>query len=365
MNENGAVSERSKLSRVVLAAGGTAGHVFPALAIRDDLVARGVEVKLYCDERALAYTGDLDDSEIEVIPSGGIVTGSPATRLKNGAKLLRGLVTADRRLGRDRPDLVIGLGGYAAVGPILGARRRGIPNVLHEQNSIMGSANKLSAARADAVALTFDPTEGARGNTTVTGNPTRRSVAAIGEQPYPTPGPGDRLGVLVMGGSQGARVVSDRVPAALAATRPDARERLSVVHQARAEDHDRVVAAYAAAGIDATVAPFVDVPAALATTHLVISRAGATTICDVAVARRPAIYLPLLSNHDLQQVKNAQVVVEAGGALMRREDDTDVDDLRATVDELLADPTRLATMADAARTWSRPDAADAIIDLVT
>lgn len=362
----GAVSDRStgELSRVVLAAGGTAGHVFPALAIRDELIDRGVDVKLYCDDRALRYVEGFGDDEIEVIPSGGIVTGSPLTRLRNAVRLVRGLVTAWRRLGRDRPDLVIGLGGYAAVGPILGAGRRGIPNVLHEQNSIMGTANKLSAGRADAVALTFDPTVGAKGNCTVTGNPTRRSVAAVGEAPYPTPAAADSLGILVMGGSQGARVVSDRVPAALAAISSDLRNRLRVVHQARAEDHDRVVEAYSDAGIVASVLPFVDVPTTLVSTHLVISRAGATTVCDVAVARRPAVYLPLLSNHDLQQVSNARVVVDAGGAVMRREDETDVDDLRDMVEELLADPERLAGMADAARAWSRPDAAEAIIDLV-
>ena len=352
------------LQRVVLAAGGTAGHVFPALAIRASLVERGVDVRLYCDERALPYLGDLDHSSIEIVPSGGLVTGSVRKRLANLAKLARGLVISRRLLRTHRPDLVIGLGGYASVGPVLAARQLGIPSVLHEQNSVMGAANRFTAPRADAVALTYDPTENARGDCTVTGNPSRPEIIAIGAAPFPTPASGDRLGLLVLGGSQGARVVSDRVPAALAAL-PDAqRKRLRVIHQARPEDHDRVVHAYEAADIDASVEPFVDVPAALPDTHLVIARSGATTVCDLAVARRPAIYLPLLSHADLQQVKNASAVVDAGGAVLCREDECDVDQLSATVHDVISDPDRLRTMADAAHAWSRPDAADAILVLL-
>lgn len=354
----------SHLQRVVLAAGGTAGHVFPALAIRAGLVERGVDVRLYCDQRALAYVGDLDRSSIEVVPSGGLVTGSFRRRLGNLAKLARGLVISRRLLRTHRPDLVVGLGGYASVGPVLAARRLGIPSVLHEQNSVMGAANRFTAPRAGAVALTFDPTENARGDCTVTGNPSRPEIIAIGATPFPSPMSGDRVGILVMGGSQGARIVSDRVPAALAALPEALRERLRVVHQARAEDHDRVVLAYEAAAIDASVEPFVDVPTALPDTHLVIARSGATTVCDLAVARRPAIYLPLLSHADLQQVKNASAVVNAGGAVLAREDECDVEQLASTVADLIGDPAQLQTMADAARAWSRPDAAEAILSLL-
>ncbi|KAG1647642.1 UDP-N-acetylglucosamine--N-acetylmuramyl-(pentapeptide) pyrophosphoryl-undecaprenol N-acetylglucosamine transferase [Nymphon striatum] len=229
----------------------------------------------------------------------------------------------------------------------------------------MGAANKVTARQADAVALTFDPTEGARGACTVTGNPSRPAIGAAGELPYPSPELIDPLGVLVMGGSQGARSISEQVPAALAALPPALGQRLRVVHQARSEDHDRVTAAYQAAHIEAQVVPFVDVPAALPDTHLVISRSGATTVCDMAVARRPAIYLPLLTHSDLQQVKNASAVVDAGGALLCREDEHDAADLAAMVESLLGDPERLQSMADAARAWSRPDAADAIVALLT
>ena len=355
----------SHLERVVLAAGGTAGHVFPALAIRAGLVERGTDVRLYCDDRALAYLDQVEPSDVDVVPSGGLVTGSIPKRIGNLLKLGRGLVRSWRLLRRDRPDLVIGLGGYASVGPVLAARQLGIPSVLHEQNSVMGVANRFTASRADAVALTYDPTTAARGNCTVTGNPSRPEIAAIGAVPYPTPTEDGSLGVLVIGGSQGARVMSDRVPAALAGIAPGLRTRLRVIHQARPEDHDRVVNAYGEAGIDAVVQPFVDVPGALPPTHLVIARSGATTVSDLAVARRPAIYLPLLSHADLQQVGNAAAVVEAGGALLCREDEYEVDDLTAMVDDLLGDPARLTSMADAARGWSRPDAAAAILALLT
>ena len=352
-------------AKVVLAAGGTAGHVFPALAIRELLVARGAEVRLYCDDRALAYLGDLDRTTVDVVASGGLVTGSIRKRATNLTKLVSGSFHARSLLKAFRPDLVIGLGGYASVGPVLAARQLGIPSVLHEQNSVMGAANKVTARSATAVALTFDPTEGARGMCHVTGNPSRPGIIAVGERPFPTPAASDPIGIVIMGGSQGARVVSDRVPAALGGLPEALRTRLRVTHQARPEDHDRVAAAYAAARIDAAVEPFIDVPAALPSAHLVITRSGATTVCDLAVARRPAIYLPLLSHKDLQQVKNAQAVVSAGGAVMCREDETDTAELRAQISALLEDPVRLTSMADAARAWSRPNAAPDIVALLS
>ncbi len=351
-------------AKVVLAAGGTAGHVFPALAIRELLVERGSEVRLYCDERALAYLGDLDRASVDVVASGGLVTGSIRKRATNLTKLVSGSFHARSLLKAFRPDLVIGLGGYASVGPVLAARQLGIPSVLHEQNSVMGAANKVTARSANAVALTFDPTEGARGTCHVTGNPSRPGIIAVGDQPFPTPAASDTIGIVIMGGSQGARVVSDRVPAALAGLPEAMRARLQVTHQARPEDHERVSAAYAAARITATVEPFIDVPAALPHAHLVITRSGATTVCDLAVARRPAIYLPLLSHKDLQQVKNAQAVVSAGGAIICREDETDTAELRERIASLLAAPDRLTAMADAARAWSRPNAANDIVALL-
>lgn len=352
------------LRRVVLAAGGTAGHVFPAVAILRELQARGVDVRLFSDDRGLRYVGDLDRDVVDIIESGGLVSGPITKRLGNARKLVAGGFAARRLLKNYRPDLVIGLGGYASVTPILAASRLGIPTVLHEQNSVMGAANKFTARNADAVALTFDPTEGARGTCHITGNVSRRKIIEIGAVSYPTPEPGGQLGILVMGGSQGARSISERVPAALAGVDAVLRGRLTVVHQARSEDHNCVTAAYANADISARVVPFVDVPATLPSTHLVIARSGATTVCDIAVARRPAIYLPLLTHSDLQQVKNAAAVVDVGGAEMQREDEREVDDLTAAVSRLLGDTNALRHMADAARTWSRPDAIEAILALL-
>lgn len=359
------MTEATTKRSVVLAAGGTAGHVFPALAIYQQLTEAGDDVVLLSDERGLKYAGDFDPAHIQVLPSGGLVTGSLRKRVGNLFKLADGYRQSRRILKERQPDLVVGLGGYASVGPLLAAQHLGIANVLHEQNAVMGAANKVAARKADAVALSFASTEGARGACHVTGNPSRPAIVAIGDQPFPTPSSDERLGVLIIGGSQGARSISQNVPAALATLEPALRERLDVVHQARPEDHDAVVAAYAGADIAARVVPFVDVPETLPTTHLVIARSGATTVCEFAVARRPAIYLPLLTHSDLQQVKNATAVADVGGAHVHREDERTVAELGATAAALLGDTASLTAMADAARSWSRPDAAKAILELIS
>lgn len=359
-----AVTQRADLERVVLAAGGTAGHIFPALSLYQRLIADGVSVTLLTDDRGTRYTGDFADSDVRVLPSGGIVTGSITTRIRNVAKLASGYLKARSVVKELAPDAVIGMGGYAAVGPLLVAQQREICNVLCEQNSVMGLANKVAARRAAAIALSFDPTEGARGECMVTGNPSRPDVIAVGEQPFPRPGPDDRIGVLVMGGSQGARSISVEVPAALAALDESLRSRLDVIHQARPEDADQVSQIYSAASIAVEIDSFIDVPAALTRCHLMVGRSGASTVCDTAVARRAAVYLPLLTHSDLQQVKNAQAVVDAGGALIHREDEGSAEDLSRTLGALLSDTDRLESMAESAFAWSRPDAADAILALV-
>lgn len=350
---------------IAIAAGGTAGHVFPAFALYDALRADGARVVLLTDDRGQRYAGEFDPADVVILPSGGIVTGSITKRVGNIAKLGSGLVKSWRYLRSERPDAVVGMGGYAAVGPIVAARALGIRTVLHEQNSVMGLANKVAARSADVIALTFDPTEGARGNCVVTGNPCRRDVSAVGAAPYPAPSDDEAVGVLVMGGSQGARSVSQTVPTALAALDPALRNRLRVVHQARDEDAAGVRATYGDAGIEAEVLPFIDVPEALGEAHLFIGRSGASTVCDVAVAGRPAVYLPLLTHADLQQVKNAQAVIDVGGALALREDESSTADLTEVIADLLSSPHRLAAMAAASRSWSRPDAIDRIVSLIT
>lgn len=349
---------------MVLAGGGTAGHVFPALALYRRLIGQGVDVTLLTDDRGQRYAGDFAPADVEVLPSGGLVSGSVTKRAKNLLKLGQGYRQSRRRLKALAPDVVVGLGGYASVGPLLAAQHMGIRNVLHDQNSVMGAANKLTARKADVVALSFDPTEGAPSGAVITGNLCREAVVAVGDQVFVAPEQSGDFGILIMGGSQGARSISENVPAALAGLPAELRARLQVTHQGRAEDHATVRSAYEAADINARIESFVDVPAELAQTHLVIARSGASTVCDMAVARRPAIYLPLLTHADLQQVKNAQAVVDANGAIIHREDRGTAADLSAVVAGLMTDGPRLQTMADAARTWSRPDATDALIALL-
>jgi len=358
------VTNNSSLRTVVLAAGGTAGHVFPALSIYQALVDDGVKVHLFTDERGTRYASDFAPEDVQVFPSGGLVSGSIRKRLTNLGRLASGLRLSRSALKRLQPDAVIGMGGYAAVGPLVAARQLGIRNVLHEQNSVMGLANKATAPGADAVALSFDPTEGARGTTTVTGNPSRSAVVRIGEQPFRPPTADETFNILVMGGSQGARSISDNVPSACAALSDDRRLRLHVTHQGRVEDHARVAQAYTDAGVSHQVESFVDVPAELSRAHLFIGRSGASTVCDVAVARRPAIYLPLLTHADLQQLKNANAVAVQDGALIHREDEAGPLELGAAMTRLMDDGTQLQRMADASRRWSRPDAVAAILHLV-
>ncbi len=352
------------INKVVVAAGGTGGHVFPALALYRRLRQDGVQVILATDERGLAYTDGFDDADIVVLPAGGIVSGSIPKRVSGLFKLGHGFVKSIGLLRREKPDAVIGMGGYPSVGPLLSAQVLRIPNVLHEQNSVMGAANKVIARGANKVALSFPETEGAVGNTQLTGNMLRSSVIEVGESSYPTPTPGRPLKIVVMGGSQGAHSISEAVPAALAQIDEDLRKRIHVVHQGRPEDVAAVTEAYGAAGVTSEVVTFVDVPTELVDTHLVISRSGASTVGDVAVARRPAIYLPLLTNPDLQQVKNANSVASVGGAVVHREDEGDATDLAALISSLLSDPQRLTQMADAARAWSRPHAVDDVVAIV-
>lgn len=364
MSNSPGATAPSKLQSVVIAGGGTAGHVFPALALYRALRHEGVKVTLLTDERGLRYAGDFDSADVETLPSGGLVSGSVTKRVKNLLKLGSGYVQSRKRLKAMAPDVVVGMGGYASVGPLLAAQHLKIRNVLHDQNSVMGQANKLTARRADVVALSFDPTEGAPEGGVITGNLCRADVVAVGAQPFVAPAADGPFTILVMGGSQGAKSISENVPAALAALPEPLRSRLRVTHQGRVDDHPAVRAAYEGAGVEARIESFVDVPEELATTHLVITRAGASTVCDVAVARRAAIYLPLLTHADLQQVKNGAVVVQAGGAILHREDEGTTADLAAHVETLMTNPDRLVVMADAAHGWSRPDAVDALIALL-
>ncbi len=354
---------------IVIAAGGTGGHFFPAEALATELAARGHALVLMTDRRAGRRTaGVFAGAEQHVLPGSGIAGHGPAARLGGALALARGTLAARHILRRLRPAAVVGFGGYPSVPPLLGARLLGRarpPIVLHEGNAVLGRANAQLARFADAIATSF--TRVARlpkgADPVLTGMPVRADIADAAHSPYPDPT--GQLRLLVWGGSLGARVFADVVPQTLAALPPELRNRLSVTQQARAEDVDRVRAAYAAAGIEAEVAPFLHrIAERLAASHLVIGRAGGSSVAELAVVGRPSILVPLPIAASDEQGANAAALVEAGGGWMLRQAGLSPATLGGLLEGLLADPVRLRNAAESAAGLGRQHAAFALADLV-
>jgi len=353
---------------VLLAAGGTGGHLFPAEALAAALAARGATVELATDARAVAYGGKFPARAVHLIPSATPRGKNPFAYAKAGAVIAFGVAKAYGLIGRLRPAAVVGFGGYPSIPPVLAASLRRVPSVIHEQNGVMGRANRLLAPRVTAIATSFpgvlDAQPALAAKATRTGNPLRPAViAAI--SPYAAPAPQGPLRVLAFGGSQGARIMADIVPPAIERLDPALRARLSVVQQARGEDLDRVRSTYARLDLDAEVASFfVDLPARIAAAHFVVSRSGASTVAELAALGRPAIVVPLPHALDQDQLANARVLEAAGGAVLLRQDAFTPERLAAEITALAADPARLATMAAGARSAGAPDAAERLADLV-
>src|ERR1051325_8618149 len=312
-------------SVVLLAAGGTGGHLFPAEALAEALKRRGVVVDLATDERATRYGHDFPARATHVIPSATIRGRNPLSLAKTAAMLGMGAMKALMLLRRIRPVAVVGFGGYPTLPPLLAATLRRIPTVIHDANAVMGRANRMLAPRVTAIAtsfpgMTLDPTLAPK--VTTTGNPVRPMVLVSAAQPYATPVPDGTFNLLVAGGSQGARVMADVVPPTIETMTPELRARLSIVQQARGEDETRVREAYARLGGKAEVAPFFsDLPSRIAAAHLIVSRSGASTVAELAAIGRPAILVPLPHALDQDQLANATVLANAGGAIVLKQDD--------------------------------------------
>jgi UDP-N-acetylglucosamine--N-acetylmuramyl-(pentapeptide) pyrophosphoryl-undecaprenol N-acetylglucosamine transferase len=353
---------------IVIAAGGTGGHFFPAEALAAKLVARGHRIVLMTDARSGGLTSPAFAGHEQHVISGAGIAGRGLWRgAKAAGSLAAGILQARGILARIGASSVVGFGGYPCVAPVLAARllRRRPAVILQEQNAILGRANRFLAARADVLALGFEGTERVpRGiRTLVTGNPVRPAIAGLARTGYVAAS--DRIRLLVLGGSLGARVFSDVVPAALRALPETLRARLSVVQQTRPEDLDRVRAAYASDGIAAELSPFFpDVASRLVAAHLVIARAGASTVAELAVAGRPAILVPLPGAIDDHQAANARALAAAGGAWVVPQPSFTPALLAERLIELLADPVGLAKAAVGARSQARADAAARLADLV-
>ncbi|HSP50180.1 MAG TPA: undecaprenyldiphospho-muramoylpentapeptide beta-N-acetylglucosaminyltransferase [Pseudolabrys sp.] len=352
---------------VLLAAGGTGGHLFPAQALADALQKRGAVIDLTTDARAAHFK--FPARAVHVIPSATLRGRNPIALTRTAALLTLGTAKAWAMLGRVRPAVVVGFGGYPTVPPLMAATLRGIPTVLHEQNGVMGRANRLLAPRVTAIATGF-PTlarldSRLQGKIIFTGNPVRREVIAAAATPYGAPELNGKLRLLVFGGSQGARVMAEIVPAAIERLAADLRARLALVQQARAEDLDTVRGTYARLGVAADCAPFFsDLPACMAAAHLVISRSGASTVAELSAIGRPAILVPLPHALDQDQLANAGVLEAAGGAIRIEQRDFTPHRLAAEIAALAGDPGRLARMAQAAKSAGSIDAAERLADLV-
>ncbi len=354
---------------VVVAAGGTGGHLFPAEALSVALARRGAVIDLATDERATRYGSTFPARATHVIPSATLRGRDPISLARTVGMLSLGVMKAWLLLGRLRPAAVVGFGGYPSIPPVLAARLRGIPTVIHEQNGVMGRANRLLSSRVTAIATSFpgvlDGSPALAAKATPTGNPVRPAVVAVASAPYAPPAASGPFNLIVFGGSQGARIMADIVPAALSRLEAKLRARIKVVQQAREEDFERVRQAYAQAQVTAEVARFFpDLPARIAACHLVVSRSGASTVAELAAIGRPAILVPLPHALDQDQRANAGVLEKAGGAIRIEQAEFTPERVATLVTALADDPDRLAKMAAAAKSTGVLDAADRLADLV-
>ncbi len=352
---------------IMLAAGGTGGHLFPAFALAEELKRRGVVVDLMTDMRGDRYGSGFPARAIYQVPSATLASRSPTDVAKTTLALARGTRAAFSILGRVKPAAIIGFGGYPTYPPLVAARLRGIPTAIHEQNAVLGRANKLLAKRVTAIATSFERTkflEGALAEKVVlTGNPVRQAVVDAATRPYEAPAGDGVIRLLIFGGSQGARFFSDTVPLALFALPDPIRTRLRVVQQAREEDIARVQDAYSEANISADIAPFfADLPARMAAAHLVIGRAGASTVAELTVMGRPSILVPLPHALDNDQLNNARRLAESGGAWCIEQKNLSPERLADELERLLPATDALAAAAKAAKTAGRPDAVRNLAD---
>jgi UDP-N-acetylglucosamine--N-acetylmuramyl-(pentapeptide) pyrophosphoryl-undecaprenol N-acetylglucosamine transferase len=345
----------------VLAAGGTGGHRFPAEALAGELIARGRTVHLLSDARADAYAGPLAGLHVHRVRVGR-PGGGPIGNARALAELAAGAVQAGGLLRRLSPAGVIGFGGYPSVPTMLAAAWLRLPTVIHEQNAVLGRANRLLAPRMGHIATGFPSVDGLRpgdrARATCTGNPVRPAVLAAGEAGYRPPSAGGPIELLVLGGSQGARIFSEIVPPALTALPAALRRALRISQQARPEDLAAAAGRYGEAGIAADLDSFfADLPRRLGRAHLVICRAGASTVAELAAVGRPALLVPYPHAADDHQTANARAFAEAGGGWVVAQADLDAVVLARRLEQLFVDPTPLTAAAQRALRFGRGDAA--------
>ncbi|MGE0846760.1 MAG: undecaprenyldiphospho-muramoylpentapeptide beta-N-acetylglucosaminyltransferase [Flavobacteriaceae bacterium] len=354
---------------ILLAAGGTGGHLFPAEALAAVLAERGVAVSLVTDRRVEGLSARFPGGDVHSVSSATPSGKGLAGKVSAALALAKGFLASRELLKRLKPAAVVGFGGYPSVPPVLAAAFGGIATILQEQNAVMGRANRFLAGRVDRISTAFPKVQlisaANAAKCVQTGVPVRPAVRRAAEQAYRQPAARGRIRLLVFGGSQGARAFSDLVPEAVALVDEGLRKRLDIVQQCRAEDIERVAARYREIGVSAETAPFfANLPQRMADAHLIVSRSGASTVAELAVIGRPAILVPLPGAIDNDQLMNARAFVEAGGGWLAEQAGLDAATLAGLLSSALAGPAALAAKAQAAKSVGNPRAAEALADLV-
>src|SRR3954467_2330355 len=346
---------------ILLAAGGTGGHLFPAEALAVELIKRGLRVRLATDSRALRYSGLFSRETIDVVPSATVRGRTPWSLAYTGAMLAAGAAVSLNLMRSLKPAPVVGFGGYPTLPPLLAARLFGVPGIIHEANAVLGRANRFLSTHVNAIATSLpgvlDRDPALAGKTTIVGTPMRPGILAGAATKYVPPELTGPFRLLVVGGSQGARVMADIVPGAIERLEPALWNRLILTQQVREEDMSRVRAVYDKLKVNAELAPFFsDLPARLASSHLVISRSGAGTVAELGAIGGPSVLVPLPGAIDQDQFANAGVLAGANGAIRIAQADFTPDRLAAEISALAAEPARLTAMALGARGVGKLDA---------
>jgi UDP-N-acetylglucosamine--N-acetylmuramyl-(pentapeptide) pyrophosphoryl-undecaprenol N-acetylglucosamine transferase len=351
----------------VLAAGGTGGHLFPAQALAGELMRRGLRVVVMTDGRGHNYGSAFPGAEIQTVPAATFAGRSALGRIAAFGVIALGVVAALRKMMTLRPRAVVGFGGYPSLPVMMAASLARVPAALHEQNAVPGRVNRLLAPRVKKIAATFPFVRFAPAHPeriVFTGNPVRAEATALRATPYAAPAPDGPIRLLVFGGSQGARALSEIVPAALAQLPENLRARLVITQQCRAEDLDMVQRVYRAAGLQVEVAKFfTDLPQRMADSHLVIARSGASTLSELTVIGRPSILVPYPAAMDDHQAANAAVLEKANAAWVIKQDRLTPEGLASQLSEIFTHPEMLSARAEAAKALGHPDAAARLADL--
>ncbi|MEO0327555.1 MAG: undecaprenyldiphospho-muramoylpentapeptide beta-N-acetylglucosaminyltransferase [Pseudomonadota bacterium] len=355
-----------KKPTILLCAGGTGGHLFPAQAVAHELTARGFGVHLAADERVERFAGQFPAEEIHPIRSATVSSKNPIVLAKAAIHLASGYLQARNLIRKIKPSVVAGFGGYPTVPPLLAATHLGVPTLVHEANAVLGRANRFLGPKVSKVAIGFGDTNAVDTIPVhLTGNPVRPAILAVAKQPDLERSPKDPFQLLVFGGSQGARFFSDFVPQSIALLSEQQRTNLRLVQQARPEDKSKLIEAYKEMQVEAVVDSFFDDMAGqLAKAHYVISRAGASTVSELAVIGKPALLVPYPYALDHDQANNAKAMAQSGGAIVCQQASLTPQYLAETIANAMDNPKKLALMAKNAKKTGKPNAASILADML-